>query len=72
MQSANKVGVATSSFNSVSINSALVLWSIDKNAYSAPVYKTAEHFIVNVLRNDQVETSNQFARGNQWRRLLNY
>lgn len=55
-------GVTASSFNSVSMEPPLILWSIDKGAYSLEAYRHAEHFVVNVLGNDQVEVSNRFAR----------
>ncbi len=56
------VGTTASSFNSVSIDPPLILWSIDKRARSLPSYQNAEHFVVNVLAADQVSMSNHFAR----------
>ncbi len=55
------IGVTASSFNSVSIDPALVLWSIDKGAHSLTAFENAEYFAVNVLSRDQVGTSNNFA-----------
>ncbi len=55
------VGVTASSFNSVSIDPALILWSVDKSAYSAVLFEKSTHFAVNVLGKDQVELSNRFA-----------
>lgn len=55
-------GVTASSFNSVSVEPPLILWSIDKGAYSVEAYRGGEHFVVNVLGNDQVELSSRFAR----------
>ncbi|MGR4070080.1 flavin reductase [Billgrantia sp. C5P2] len=55
-------GVTASSFNSVSMEPPLILWSIDKGAYSLNAYRNAEHFVVNVLSNEQVDISNRFAR----------
>lgn len=55
------VGVTASSFNSVSIDPPLILWSIDKGAHSLSAFEKAEHFAVNVLGRDQVDTSNRFA-----------
>lgn len=57
-----RLGVTASSFNSVSIDPPLILWSVDKSAYSAAVFARAEHFAVNVLANNQIEVSNRFAR----------
>lgn len=55
------IGVTASSFNSVSIDPPLILWSIDKGAYSLETFQNTEHFAVNVLGRDQVDTSNRFA-----------
>ncbi len=55
------VGVTASSFNSVSMDPALILWSIDKGAYSLAAFDHSQHFAVNVLGRDQIATSNQFA-----------
>jgi 3-hydroxy-9,10-secoandrosta-1,3,5(10)-triene-9,17-dione monooxygenase reductase component len=56
------VGTTASSFNSVSIDPPLILWSIDNGARSLPAYEQAEHFVVNILAADQVTLSNHFAR----------
>lgn len=58
---ARPVGVTASSFNSVSMDPALILWSIDKAALSLPAFKNTKHFAVNILGRDQVATSNNFA-----------
>jgi 4-hydroxyphenylacetate 3-hydroxylase, reductase component len=55
------VGVTASSFNSVSMDPTLVLWSIDKAALSLASFEKAEYFAVNILGRDQVATSNNFA-----------
>lgn len=55
------IGVTASSFNSVSVDPPLVLWSVDKGAFSAPIMEKAEHFAVNVLSKGQVDMSNRFA-----------
>lgn len=57
-----KVGVTANSFNSVSLDPPLVLWSIDKRSSSHPVFEQASHFAVNVLAADQIDLSNHFAR----------
>lgn len=57
----NPVGVTASSFNSVSMDPTLVLWSIDKGAHSLSAFENAERFAVNILSRDQVATSNNFA-----------
>jgi len=55
------IGVTASSFNSVSMDPPLVLWSVDKGAFSASIMENAEHFAVNVLAKSQVDMSNRFA-----------
>ena len=56
------VGMTASSFNSVSLDPPLVLWSIERSAYGADVFRNASHFAVNVLGKQQAAISNQFAR----------
>ncbi|MTE01107.1 hypothetical protein GIY56_12455 [Paracoccus sp. YIM 132242] len=56
------IGVTCSSFNSVSLDPPLVLWSLGKGAYSRPVFQEAEHWTVNLLSADQEDLSNRFAR----------
>ncbi|WP_293764660.1 p-hydroxyphenylacetate 3-hydroxylase reductase component [uncultured Aquitalea sp.] len=55
-------GVTANSFNSVSLDPPLVLWSLDKRSSSREVFDAASHFAVNILAADQIELSNQFAR----------
>jgi len=57
-----KVGVTANSFNSVSLDPPLILWSIDKRSSSYEVFAEASHFAVNILSADQIEISNKFAR----------
>lgn len=58
----HKVGVTANSFNSVSLDPALILWSLDKRSTSHEVFAEATHFAVNILAADQIELSNNFAR----------
>jgi len=60
-----KVGVTANSFNSVSLDPPLILWSIDKRSTSFNVFAQASHFAVNILSADQIELSNQFARAKE-------
>lgn len=57
----NPVGVTASSFNSVSLDPPLVLWSLAKNAMSLPAFQTSGHFCVHVLTAAQQDLSNKFA-----------
>lgn len=60
-QLGTRVGMTASSFNSVSMDPALILWSVTKSARSASVFKESEYFAVHVLTLDQAELSNNFA-----------
>ena len=55
-------GMTASSFNSVSIDPPLILWSVVKESHGAKAFTEGEHFCVNVLSDQQVDVSNQFAR----------
>lgn len=61
-QGGEPVGVTASSFNSVSVEPPLILWSVDKGAYSAEMFISADHFAINVLSKSQMDMSNLFAR----------
>ena len=55
------VGVTASSFNTVSMNPPLILWSLAKNAYSLDAFQDASHLNVHVLGIEQESLSNLFA-----------
>ena len=55
------VGVTVNSFNSVSIDPPLVLWSLDRAAFSGAAFAAAAHFAINVLSESQVELSRHFS-----------
>ncbi len=58
----NKVGVTANSFNSVSLDPPLILWSLDKRSSAWETFQAAQHFTVNILASNQIELSNGFAR----------
>ena len=62
------IGNTVSSFNSVSLDPPLILWSLSRSAYSFKSYLSTDHFAVNVLREGQDELSTRFARslGDKW------
>jgi flavin reductase (DIM6/NTAB) family NADH-FMN oxidoreductase RutF len=47
------VGITVNSFASVSLNPALVLWSIDRNGSRYEIFRHAEYYAIHVLRADQ-------------------
>ena len=55
------VGVTASSFNSVSLDPPLVLWSLSKTAKSMPAFETSGGFNVHILAAHQTDISNRFA-----------
>ena len=57
-----RVGVTANSFNSVSLDPPLILWSIEKSSSSYAIFEAASHFAVNILAADQVNLSNHFAK----------
>ncbi len=56
------VGVTANSFNSVSLDPPMVLWSLARTSGSLPVFADASHFVVHILAADQEHLSNRFAR----------
>jgi 4-hydroxyphenylacetate 3-hydroxylase, reductase component len=55
------VGLTANSFNSVSLDPPLVLWSLSVRSPSLQAFEAASHFAVNVLAADQVGVSQRFA-----------
>ncbi len=55
------VGLTVNSFNSVSLDPPLVLWSLARSSRNLRVFTAAEHFAVNVLAADQADLAQRFA-----------
>lgn len=55
-------GLTANSFNSVSIDPPMVLWSINKDSSSARAFTEGSHFAVHILATDQEPLSNRFAK----------
>jgi flavin reductase (DIM6/NTAB) family NADH-FMN oxidoreductase RutF len=56
------VGLTANSFSSVSLSPPLVLWSLALSSPSLEVFRSATHFVVNVLAEDQIGLSRRFGR----------
>lgn len=56
------VGMTVSSFNSVSLAPALVLWSLSCASGSYPAFAQAEHYVIHVLGSHHKELAFQFAQ----------
>lgn len=55
------VGLTANSFNSVSLQPPLVLWSLSRSAGSLEVFSTGSHYAIHVLAADQKDLALQFA-----------
>lgn len=58
------IGLTISSFNSVSLDPPLVLWSLSVDSPSLEAFRRASHYAVNVLAAGQQDISNLFAARN--------
>src|SRR5437870_5321723 len=56
------VGFTATSFNSVSLEPPLVIWSLGRRSRSLPAFERAERYAVNVLAHDQAELAQRFSR----------
>ena len=56
------VGVTASSFNSVSLDPPMVLWSLSKSSFSRRAFTNSGRFAVHVLSEEQAALSDRFAR----------
>ena len=62
------LGMTVTSFNSLSLDPPLVLFSIDRRAASLPLWERAKGYALNVLAENQREISERFAKpvSNKW------
>jgi len=56
------IGVTVNSFNTVSLEPPIVLWSLSITSPSLELFRAAGHFAVNVLTLDQLDLSRRFSR----------
>ncbi|WP_322516612.1 flavin reductase family protein [Rhodopseudomonas palustris] len=56
------IGMTMSSFNSVSLDPPLILFSVDRRALSLAAMQAADGYAVNILSRGQEALSNQFAK----------
>ncbi|MBV7257186.1 flavin reductase [Pacificimonas sp. WHA3] len=57
----NDVGLTANSFNSVSLDPPMILWSLARASSSLPAFQAAEYFAVHILSSEQQALSNRFA-----------
>lgn len=55
-------GMTANSFSSVSIEPALILWSIRKESQSLAAFKSSRYFAINILGQNQSDVSSLFGR----------
>jgi flavin reductase (DIM6/NTAB) family NADH-FMN oxidoreductase RutF len=55
------IGLTANSFNSVSLDPPLVLWSLAQAAGSLAVFRAGSHYAINVLAKDQKALAERFA-----------
>ena len=60
-QEGHLVGLTANSFNSVSLDPPLVLWSLSRAAASLPAFRAGSHYVINVLGADQQALALRFA-----------
>lgn len=62
------LGMTISSFNSLSLDPPLVLFSIDRRSHGLDEWQAAEGYAINVLAESQKDVSGRFARplGDKW------
>ena len=66
------IGLTANSFNSVSINPPLVLWSLSQAASSMTALSSGSHYAINILAADQKELAERFAsrQEDRWKGVL--
>jgi flavin reductase (DIM6/NTAB) family NADH-FMN oxidoreductase RutF len=55
-------GFTANSFNSVSLDPPLIVWSLAESSETLAAFRHAERYAVNVLAHDQVELARRFSR----------
>ena len=60
---AGPVGLTVSSFNSVSLEPPLVVWSLSAQSLSLTALDRSSRYVIQVLASDQMALANRFARG---------
>jgi len=55
------IGLTANSFNSLSLDPALVLWSLGTTQGSSGIFRRSSHFAINILSAAQIELSRRFS-----------
>jgi flavin reductase (DIM6/NTAB) family NADH-FMN oxidoreductase RutF len=59
------IGFTANSFNSVSLEPPLVIWSLSLRSRSLAAFEAAERYAINVLARDQIALARRFSRPHQ-------
>jgi len=62
-------GLTISSFNAVSLEPPMVLWSLSQSASALPHFLRAERYVIHVLSASQLPLARRFSRGRQEERF---
>jgi flavin reductase (DIM6/NTAB) family NADH-FMN oxidoreductase RutF len=65
------VGLTVSSFNSVSLEPPLVVWSLSKHSSSMWIFEQCDRYSIQVLAADQAALAHRFATGTREQRFEN-
>ena len=65
----NPIGMTISSFNSLSLDPPLILWTLKLESSSMPHMRKADGYVVHVLSESQQALAQRFARGPQHERF---
>lgn len=57
------VGLTVSSFNSVSLDPPLVVWSLSRNSSSLTTIQQCDRYVIHVLASDQMMFAQRFSKG---------
>lgn len=65
------IGLTANSFNSVSLDPPLVLWSLARGAASMAAFSAGSHYAINILSSSQKALAERFAAKNvdRWKRV---
>ena len=61
-ETATPVGITANSFNSLSLDPPLILWSLNRKSPSLVCFETCPNFVVNILAQGQSPLSQRFAK----------
>ncbi|WP_235043580.1 flavin reductase family protein [Candidatus Kinetoplastidibacterium galati] len=64
-------GLTVNSFNSLSLDPPLILWSLSINSTNKNIFLNCSNYVIHILSSEQIEMANSFARKNSSDRFKN-